>query len=99
MMNKEITSYMSGKRLPLAQKTMLILVIGDIIGQPGREAVHEFLPGLHQQYGFDVVIANAENVAGGFGLTLKTAKELLASEARGEEIARQSRLAFLRMQL
>ena len=39
--------------------------------------MHEFLPGLRQQYGFDVVIANAENVAGGFGLTLKTAEELL----------------------
>ncbi len=56
---------------------MLILVIGDIIGEPGRRAVHEFLPELRQQYSLDMVIANAENVAGGFGLTLKTAEELL----------------------
>ncbi len=56
---------------------MLILVIGDIIGQPGRQAVHEFLPGLRQQYGLDTVIANAENAAGGFGLTSAIAGELL----------------------
>jgi len=55
---------------------MLILAIGDIIGRPGRQAVREFLPGLRQQYGLDMVIANAENVAGGFGLTSSTASEL-----------------------
>ena len=55
---------------------MLILAIGDIIGRPGRQAVREFLPGLRQQYGLDMVIANAENVAGGFGLTSATASEL-----------------------
>jgi len=55
---------------------MLILAIGDIIGRPGRQAVQEFLPGLRQQYGLDMVIANAENVAGGFGLTSATAGEL-----------------------
>ena len=55
---------------------MLVLVIGDVIGRPGRQAVHEFLPGLRQQYGLDMVIANAENAAGGFGLTSATAREL-----------------------
>jgi len=39
--------------------------------------VKELLPGLRQQYGLDLVIANAENVAGGLGLTSTTAKELL----------------------
>jgi len=57
---------------------MLILAIGDIIGRPGRQAIHKFLPGLRQQYGLDLVIANAENTAGGFGLTVKTARELLS---------------------
>jgi len=52
------------------------LVIGDIIGSPGRRAVKEVLPGLKQQYGIDFVIANGENVAGGLGLTLNTAEEL-----------------------
>ena len=55
---------------------MQILVIGDIIGKPGRRAVNKLLPDLRQQYGLDLVIANAENAAGGFGLTLATAEEL-----------------------
>ncbi len=56
---------------------MLILAVGDIIGRPGRQAVQELLPDLRQQYGLDLVIANAENTAGGLGLTPTTAKELL----------------------
>jgi len=55
---------------------MLILAIGDIVGQPGRQAVIDFLPGLRRQYGLDMVIANGENVAGGLGLTSATATEL-----------------------
>ncbi len=56
---------------------MLILVVGDVIGRPGRMAVGALLPGLRQQYGLDLVIVNAENVAGGLGLTSTTAKALL----------------------
>ncbi len=56
---------------------MLILVIGDIIGKPGRRAVQKLLPDLHRQYGLDLVIANGENVAGGLGITSITARELL----------------------
>jgi 2',3'-cyclic-nucleotide 2'-phosphodiesterase len=56
---------------------MLILAIGDIVGEPGRRAVRAFLPGLRRQYGLDMVIANGENAAGGFGLTVKTAHEIL----------------------
>ncbi|MFC1981345.1 TIGR00282 family metallophosphoesterase [Chloroflexota bacterium] len=56
---------------------MLILVIGDIVGQPGRRSVQKFLPDLRRQRGLDMVIANAENAAGGFGLTFNTAWELL----------------------
>ena len=54
-------------------------MIGDIVGQPGRQVVKELLPGLRQQYGFSLVIANAENVAGGLGLTSTTAEELLSA--------------------
>jgi len=57
---------------------MLILAIGDIIGRPGRQVINKFLPGLRQQYGLDLVIANAENAAGGFGLTVSIARELLS---------------------
>ena len=56
---------------------MLVLVIGDVIGRPGRQAVNELLPGLRGQYGLDLVIANAENAAGGLGVTPATATELL----------------------
>ncbi len=56
---------------------MLILVIGDVVGKPGRRALRELLPGLRQQYGLDLVIANGENAAGGLGITSATAKELL----------------------
>jgi metallophosphoesterase (TIGR00282 family) len=56
---------------------MLVLVIGDIVGQPGRKAVHEVLPLLRQQYKPDMVIVNAENSAGGFGLTPAIAQEFI----------------------
>jgi len=56
---------------------MLVLVIGDIIGQPGRKAVFEVLPQLRRQYRLDMVIANAENAAGGFGLTPAIAREFI----------------------
>ncbi len=56
---------------------MLVLVIGDIVGQPGRKAVYEVLPQLQQQHRLDMVIANAENAAGGFGLTSAIAQELI----------------------
>ena len=58
---------------------MLILAIGDIIGKPGRQAVKELLPGLKKEYKLDLVIANAENIAGGLGVTSATAEELLDS--------------------
>jgi metallophosphoesterase (TIGR00282 family) len=56
---------------------MIVLAIGDIIGRPGRRAVAEFLPALKKQYRPDLILANAENAAGGFGLSLDTANELL----------------------
>jgi metallophosphoesterase (TIGR00282 family) len=56
---------------------MLILAIGDIIGRPGRQAVQELVPALRREYRLDLVIANGENTAGGFGLTPETATELL----------------------
>ena len=58
---------------------MRILMIGDVIGKPGREAVRRVLPSLRAEKGIDLVIANGENAAGGFGLTMDTASELLDS--------------------
>jgi metallophosphoesterase (TIGR00282 family) len=56
---------------------MIILAIGDIVGRPGRLAVQKVLPGLRKEYNVDMVIANAENLAGGIGTTPATAHELL----------------------
>jgi hypothetical protein len=56
-----------------------ILVIGDIVGKPGRKAVRAILPSLCREYGLALVIANGENAAGGLGLTPNTAQELFDS--------------------
>lgn len=55
---------------------MKILFIGDIVGSPGREAVKQLLPQLKKEYSLDFAIANAENAAGGSGITAKVAQEL-----------------------
>lgn len=55
---------------------MRILFIGDIVGRPGREIVKILLPELKREFGFDFVIANVENAAGGSGITPKVADEL-----------------------
>jgi metallophosphoesterase (TIGR00282 family) len=60
---------------------LLILAIGDVIGKPGRKALNQLLPGLHQQYGLDLIMVNGENAAGGIGLTVATAKEMLDAGA------------------
>lgn len=59
---------------------MNILAIGDIVGSPGRRAVTKLVPALRQEYGIDFVIANAENAAGGFGVTPETAQELFDAD-------------------
>ena len=51
-------------------------MIGDIVGKPGRRAVTEILSSLRREHSIDLVVGNAENAAGGFGLTLSTAREL-----------------------
>jgi metallophosphoesterase (TIGR00282 family) len=53
-----------------------VLFIGDIIGRPGRQAVEKHLAKLKAEYGIDYVIANAENAAGGFGITTEVATSL-----------------------
>jgi len=53
-----------------------ILFIGDIIGKPGRQALSRELHRLVDRHAVDLIIANGENAAGGFGLTTETAKEL-----------------------
>ncbi len=59
---------------------MRILVIGDIVGRPGRRAVAALVPGLRRELRLDIVVANGENMAAGRGITVKTAKEVFAGE-------------------
>src|SRR5213593_1085642 len=58
---------------------MKILFIGDIIGEPGRKTVARQVPRLVRERGVACVIANAENAAGGFGVTPDVARELFAA--------------------
>ncbi len=55
---------------------MRILHIGDIVGKPGRQILLQSLTALRQQYQLNLVIANAENAAGGSGLTPDIYEEL-----------------------
>ena len=55
---------------------MRILFIGDIFGRPGRLIVKDRLPGIVRDHAIDVVIANGENSAAGFGITPALAEEL-----------------------
>src|ERR1700740_2180514 len=56
---------------------MRVLFIGDIVGSPGRHIVHERLADIVAQRQIDLVIANGENAASGFGITPRLAEELL----------------------
>lgn len=58
---------------------MKVLMIGDIVGKPGRDTVSVVLPHLRNELDISFVVANGENAAGGFGLTKETAENLLAS--------------------
>src|SRR6202035_2710286 len=58
---------------------MKILFIGDIVGSPGREIVADRLADLVQTREIDLVIANGENSAAGFGITPRIAEELFSA--------------------
>ncbi|HTM56402.1 MAG TPA: TIGR00282 family metallophosphoesterase [Pirellulales bacterium] len=58
---------------------MRLLLIGDIVGKPGRGIVARALGGLIREQGLDFVIANGENAAGGSGITPANYRELIAA--------------------
>ena len=58
---------------------MRLLLIGDIVGKPGRRIVTEALRGLRIEEQLDLVVANAENVAGGSGITPAIYHELISA--------------------
>ena len=56
---------------------MKILAIGDVVGRPGRTCLKTLLPKIRAEHEPDFVIINGENIAGGFGITLKIYHELI----------------------
>ena len=73
-----------------------ILLIGDIVGAPGRRAVQVALPKLVERHGIHFVIANGENAAGGSGITPEIADELFAYGVdcitTGDHVCRQKEI-------
>jgi len=60
------------------ERAARILFIGDVFGRPGRRVLKETLPHLVKEYSPDLVLANGENAAAGFGITPALVEELLA---------------------
>lgn len=60
---------------------MRILLLGDIVGRSGRDALISELPGLKARLALDFVVVNGENAAGGFGITPQICDELFAAGA------------------
>src|SRR5467141_4560526 len=56
---------------------LTVLFLGDVVGEPGRNAVIARLPGLKEQHGLDFIVVNGENAAGGRGITGKITIDLL----------------------
>src|SRR5262245_41506898 len=60
---------------------MRLLFLGDVVGRSGRQAVVAKLPGLRARYKLDFVAVNAENAAGGFGITEAILNDLIHAGA------------------
>jgi metallophosphoesterase (TIGR00282 family) len=58
---------------------MRLLLIGDIVGRPGRDITRRAVPTLIKTHRLDLVVANAENAAGGSGLTPDIYRELVSA--------------------
>jgi 2',3'-cyclic-nucleotide 2'-phosphodiesterase len=58
---------------------MNVLMLGDVVARPGRVAVLERIQDLRERFEIDLVVMNAENVAGGFSITQRLADELFAN--------------------
>jgi metallophosphoesterase (TIGR00282 family) len=56
-----------------------VLMLGDVVGRPGRKMVRAAVPRMVRDRSVDLVVVNAENAAGGNGITLEIADELLAA--------------------
>lgn len=63
----------------MATSHLRVLALGDLIGTPGRALVQRLLRPLRKQYSVDLVIANGENSAGGRGITVATAEDMISA--------------------
>ena len=74
-----------------------ILHIGDIVGKPGRKILQQALPGLRIRESLDLIVVNAENAAGGSGITPAIFKEILRTGVDcvtlGDHIYRRKEIA------
>lgn len=77
----------AGRDLSLAARrgnrrsSIKILMVGDIVGKPGRKVLRRVLPELRRELALDFVVVNGENAAAGFGLTEGTADEIFDAGA------------------
>ncbi len=75
---------------------MKIVMLGDIVGKPGRRVVQQQLPAVREAYAPDLVVANGENIAGGSGLTTSLFHRLTSygidGITLGDHVYRQSDL-------
>ncbi len=83
-MSRPVAEVQAADRLPTpppspAPNTVRVLMIGDLIGKPGRQAVERTLADLRMERSIDFVVANGENVAGGMGLTVSTAQAMFGA--------------------
>jgi len=79
--------------------TIRILFLGDIVGKPGRDIVAKSVPALIRRWGLELVVANAENAAGGSGMTRKCYQELRAAGVdvmtMGDHVYKKKEVLFL----
>jgi 2',3'-cyclic-nucleotide 2'-phosphodiesterase len=65
--------------VPRPENARSILFVGDLVGGIGRRTLFDCLPVLRERHPLDFIVVNAENVAGGLGITPKIADQLLAA--------------------
>ena len=58
-------------------KSLTVICVGDVFGEPGRRAVQSLLPRLKKQHEADFTVVNVENSASGFGVTPTIARAFL----------------------
>ena len=86
MSRRDKTRTLAADQLPAmpllpTRGVLRVLMVGDAIGKPGRQALERELHGLREERGVDFATVNGENVAGGMGLTMSTAVALFDAGA------------------